>query len=325
MRTIPVFLLILFSFTLTSNSGARQVHFATIQQNSPEQQDPYRSRFFNVNGIPDLSVFTPSGDIEVIHNPDINGVLVELYVKRGFSIWSGSKSLDNYRIILSQSRNSITASVEKKQASSGYFGSDEIQFKFVVQTPKKITSNLRSMSGHILLDGVEGRQFLQSDAGNVNLINSKGELSLVSSAGSVFMKNNQGLIQVKSIAGDVKMEESTGETRIRTISGNIQASEYSGSFICATTSGNVDLSVMQITEGVFLETISGNVTMELMNLQGLDIHSESMKMDVDQLPASYISDRRSNGRTTNLKLGDGEIPVNISTISGTVLIKQKAN
>ncbi|MEX0822803.1 MAG: hypothetical protein WD008_00360, partial [Balneolaceae bacterium] len=173
-------MLLLFSVALTSISSARQIHFATAQQqHSPEQQDPYRSRFFTVKGIPELSVFTPSGDIEVIHNPDINGVLVELYVKRGFSIWSGSKSLDNYRIILSQSRNSITASVEKKQASTGYFGSDGIQFKFVVQTPKKITSNLRSMSGHILLDGVEGRQFLQSDAGNVNLINSKGELSLV--------------------------------------------------------------------------------------------------------------------------------------------------
>lgn len=289
------------------------------------QDEPYKSRLFQVQGIPDLTVFTPSGDIEVVYNPDIEGVKVDLYVKQSFSFWSGSPSLDKYRIIFRQNGNSITASVERKQATSGMFGSDDVKFRFVIQTPRKIATNLRSMHGEILLDGAEGSQFLQSDAGNIKLINSEGEISLISSAGNVFLEKNRGYIQVKSIAGDVQIEQNHGEARIRTVSGDILANKVSGSFICATTSGEINVSFDHIRQGVYMETISGNVYMELNEQQGFDIEAGTHRLDVKQLSRSYITGRSSSSGTNNLKLGDGGIPVSISTISGTVQIKPKGN
>ncbi|MEX0905154.1 MAG: DUF4097 family beta strand repeat-containing protein [Balneolaceae bacterium] len=306
---------------------AKGQSIATVATVSPEsdQNEPYRSRHFMVDGVADLKVFTPSGDIEVVYNPDLKGVKVDLYVKRGFSLWSGSQNLDNYRIIFRQNGNAITTSVERKHPAPGRFGSDDVKFTFVIQAPKEILTNLRSMSGDILLNGVVGRQFLQSDAGNLSLKNSEGELSLYSSAGSVSLENNNGYVQVKTVAGDVHIEKNRGEARIRSVSGNIYSREMMGSFICATVSGNIDASFDSVFEGVHLETITGNVHLELNEVQGFDVKTETMKLNLDQLPASYISERTSGRRTTMLKLGEGGIPVNIKTVSGSVEIKPKGN
>ena len=290
-----------------------------------KQNEPYKSRHFQVQGIPELTVFTPSGDIEVVYNPDIDGVKVDLYVKQSFSFWSGSPSLDRYRVIFRQNGNSITASVERKQTTSGMFGSDDVRFRFVIQSPRKITTNLRSMHGEVLLDGAAGNQFLQSDAGAIKLRNSEGEISLVSSAGDVFLEKNSGYVQVKSIAGDVFIDQNHGETRIRTVSGNILANKISGSFICATTSGEIDVSFDHIRQGVYMETISGNIFMAINEQQGFDIEAGTHQLDVNQLPGTYITRRSSDRGTTNLKLGEGGIPVSISTISGIVQIKPKGD
>lgn len=321
---VPFFFL--FWFLLLIPGGTKAQHFLAITTDTPgtQQNDPYRSRHFMVQGIPDLTVLTPSGDIEVIYNPAIEGVKVDLYVKRGFSIWSGSQSLDNYRIIFRQNGNAITASVERKQPASGFFGSDDVKFNFVVQSPRKITTNLRSMSGKVLLNGVEGRQFLQSDAGELNLMNSEGELSLYSAAGSIYLDNNSGQIQAKSMAGDVHINNNRGDIRVRTVSGSVWGKEMAGSFVCATVSGGVDVSFDQVRKGIQLETVSGNIILELDNPRGFDVKAQAMRVN-NNLPEYYITERSSGSRATTIKLGEGGIPINISSISGTVDIKQKDN
>src|SRR5690625_5697653 len=74
--------------------------------------DPYRSELFRVRGVPSITIHTLAGEIEVIRNPELQGVQVDLYVDHSFSFWSRSRSLDDYRIIFQQSGNPIVASVE---------------------------------------------------------------------------------------------------------------------------------------------------------------------------------------------------------------------
>lgn len=317
---------IIFSL-LCSVSLSKAVALQTVAtsqkiETNQTNTDPYRSELFKVDGIADLSVFTTSGDIDLVHNPAIEGVQVDLYVKRGFSLWAGSRSLDNYRIIFRQSGNEITATVEPRARSSRSMGSDDISFYFVIQTPDRVNANLRNMAGNISASGINGIQFLQSQSGNINLKNSTGEISLVATSGHINVKNVEGAVQIRSVSGNVNVNESRGETRIRTVSGNISADEITGAFVGATVSGRINADFHQIAEGVFLESVSGNVNVNVGLNRDLDMSLRALSVNTSGINPELISNRTRQGTTTRFKLGEGGIPVSISTTSGSVIITE---
>lgn len=325
MKVFSTFFISFFLLCSASLSETMALQTVASGQKVDIQQtntDPYRSELFKVDGIADLSIFTASGDIDLVHNPAIEGVQIDLYVKRGFSLWAGSRSLDNYRIIFRQSGNEITATVEPRSRSSRSMGSDDISFYFVIQTPERVNANLRNMSGNISASGINGVQFLQSQSGNIDLKNSTGEISLVSTSGHVNVKNVEGAVQIRSVSGNVNVHESRGETRVRTVSGNVNAGEITGAFVGATVSGRIDANFHQIAEGVFLESVSGNVNVKVGQNKNLDMNLRALSVNTSSINPELISNRTRQGTTTRFKLGEGGIPVSISSTSGSVTISE---
>lgn len=283
--------------------------------------DPYRSRFFPVEGVPNLTVFTTVGDIEVRQNPNIDGVQVDLFVQREFSLWSGSQSLDNYRIIIQQSGNEIVASVENRSGDSRRRISRDVQFSFVIQVPAKSATNLRTVNGKITLDGVEGRHFIQNQNGDLSVSNSKGEIQIASSNATITLNRLSGNIQVNNVTGNIRIKDSEGEIRARSVSGNIYSSGIVGVFIGASVSGNIDSDFKDISRGIYLESISGNISTDLPLTKGYSIRAQGLRYDFDQLNRS---ETKINMRPDHamVVIRDGGIPVNLSTVSGLIRVKE---
>lgn len=295
---------------------------AANEQRVDFQSDPIESRFFRVDGAPSLSVFTANGNIEVNYNPSISGVHVDLYVKREFSLWSGTRSMDNFRIILQQRGNTIVASVEDRRTSSRSRGGDDIQFSFVIQVPQKGSMNLRTMKGDISLDGVEGQHFIQNHSGLLRVRNSEGEIRVASTLGDIELDNIKGNVYAKTVNGDVRSVNSTGEIRFRTVTGHVLADKIKGSLIVATTSGDVVSALQDVSKGVYIESVSGDIDLELPSAGGFTIDANALRYDFDGLDRKYTTERITT-RSAKVNVREGGIPINLSTVSGRIRVKER--
>lgn len=305
------------------NGYAQKASVISAIQQMPHQlqPDPYQSRLFRVSGTPQLTVFTPSGDIEVVHNPDIDGVKVDLYVDRAFSLWPGSRGLDNYRILLQQQGNHIIATVEDKRGgTAGRMGN---RFSFVVQVPRRVSTDLRSMHGNIFLEGVQGKQFLQTHlAGNVEVRQSEGSIQAATQTGEIRLEELKGNISAITLNGSIHIRKNTGEIRVKATNGNIDAGLISGTLISATTNGNIAASFEKVSQGIYLETVNGNITLEVPSYPGYNIRSEGLGFDLSGFSPSIISREIKNNREVTVVIRDGSLPVQLSTSAGHIQIKE---
>lgn len=319
--------LFLFSGMLFS-PFAQQVALNTTREiiseskTSIESQDkPYKSEFFRVRGIPKVTVHTTIGNVEVFQNPDIDGVKVDLFLERSFSLWSGRRSLDNFRIILQQQGDHIIASVEDKKSGHVPTGSD-IKFHFLVQTPYKVTTNLRTFNGDIFLENVEGHHFIQNQTGNISVNHTKGEVRVVSTTGNIDLASLEGNVYAKTVNGNVNIISNSGEVRVRSVSGDITASDITGTLVSATTSGNIFADFMNVSKGIYLETLSGNIELFLPATSGYNIEGSAMSYDLRGLSESIITERHQNQRDLNVVIREGGVPVQLSTMSGRIRVSE---
>ncbi len=288
---------------------------------SATQSEPYRSEFFRVGNNPTINVNTISGDIEVVQNPGIEGVQVDLFVKREFSLWSGTRSLDNFRIIIQKQGNTVIASVEDRRSGRTQRSSGEVQFTFLVQVPSKASLNLRTINGKIYADGVEGQHYIQNHAGNLDIKNLTGEVRVISTAGDILLDNLRGNIFAKTVSGDIRAERDRGEIRLRTTTGDIMATSLFGTLVAATTSGNIQSDFSEVSVGVYLETSTGNIDLQLPKLAGYDIDARGLRFDFDGLVGDNIT-KDVGFRDATVQIREGGIPVNLKTVAGSIRVRE---
>lgn len=288
---------------------------------SEQINDPYESRFFRVGGAPKLSVYTTYGDIKVVHNPGINGVQVDLYVKRAFSLWSGSRSLDNYRIIIQQNGNEIIASVEDKRSGRRSRVEHDVQFSFVVQVPKRGSVNLRTIKGDIEMDGVDGQHFIQNHDGNLYVKRSEGEIRVSSTTGDMDLSELKGNIFAKNVSGSIYSSSNAGEIRLNTVSGDVETTNLTGVLVAASVSGNINAQIDEVSRGIYIESVSGNIDLDLPKSRGYSIKASALRYDFDGISSSE-SVKQTQSQFSTVEVREGGIPVNLSSVSGTIRIRE---
>ena len=324
LRFIKLAILLFVPFILFKNGIAQQPAVHTIHSSTESSMDePYRSEFFTVRGIPNISVKTINGNIEVYQNTAINGVQVDLYVERSFSLWTGTRNLDNYRIVIYQRGDQIIASVEDRSRGGSSRRGRDVQFHFVVQVPANSSTDLRTINGSIHLDGLEGKQFLQNQAGLLSAENSSGEIRLMSSTGSIKLKNLKGSMFAKTVVGDIDIADNEGEVRVRSTSGSIYVERMSGALVAATTSGDIITDFTDVSQGIYLETTSGDIQLSIPAEYGYEIHGKALRFDLAGIQLSSISRQSQSANERTIVLRDGGLPVQLSTVSGYIRVSEE--
>ena len=325
MKTPLIFLLgyLFAALSITAESVTAQSAFLNTMPaiHTDTQDEPYLSRKFRVQGVPDLRVNIPEGEIDVQFTPGISGVEVDLYTKRSFSLWSGTRSMDTYRIVVQQRGDQVIASVEDRRSARPARGGN-IEFRFVIRVPAQASSNLRTINGEILLDGVTGEHFLQNQTGNISVKNSEGDIRIVSTTGNISLENSLGNIFAKTVNGRIVVNESEGEIRLRSVAGNISASNITGTLVSGSTSGSISANFNDVAVGIYMETISGNIDLSLPKTTGYELSGKAMGFDFEGIGASSIKSRSVRSRDANIIIRDGDIPVNLSTISGRISVRE---
>lgn len=315
--------LLIISVTVPQSLSAQSnvAFMSSATDYSDVQPDPYRSEFFKVDGHPNITVNTLAGDIEVVENPGIDGVQIDLFVKREFSLWSGTRSLDNYRIIMQKQGNSIIASVEDRRSGRDLRSSESVEFNFQVQVPSEASLNLRSMQGEILAKGVEGKHFIQNHAGDLTIQDLSGEVRAASTSGNIFLSNLQGNIYVKTVSGDIRSDQDRGEIRLRTTTGDIVTSGLSGTLVAGSTSGDIISEFREVSVGIYLETTTGDIDLMIPSGKGYSISAKGMDFNFDDF-ADDSNSKDIGFMNASLEVGDGDIPVNLKSVSGSVKVRE---
>ncbi|WP_340104287.1 DUF4097 family beta strand repeat-containing protein [Rhodohalobacter sp. 8-1] len=287
--------------------------------------EPFESERFPVDRTVELSVFTLNGNVEIYENPDIDYIQIDLYVDRGFSLWSGSTSLDNYRIIFQRTREKIIASVEPRRTESRVWKGDNITFSYIVQTPVNVSSRIRNTKGDIYARNLKGKHLIQATVGNLFLDNLEGEINAFSASGNITAENMKGELNAKTTNGGITVVNSDGEVRLRTVTGPIDANSGRGTFIAATTTGNINARLFSVGEGSYIETVTGSVNLTLPAELNYSIQASGSSVDVSDLLNQREFEGRVQQRVANVKFGSGTIPIQISSVSGNVIIKTGTN
>lgn len=301
------------------NMGVSLNHSISIDET--DLNDPYDSKFFRVRGTPQITVKTIFGDITVVENPGLGGVQVDLYVERAFSLWSGTRSLDNYRIVMLQRGDQIIASVEDRRRGSSRQRGD-VRFHFVLQVPSRASTELRSVQGTITLEGTDGSHFVQNQGGDLVIEGVRGEIRAVSTTGNIELTGLSGNIFAKTVNGNIYVDSNSGEVRVRTVTGNIIATDMNGTLVSATTSGNITADFIHVSQGIYMEAVSGDINLSIPTENGYEIQGRAMRFDLAGINQTSISEQSQTFRERNLVLRDGGLPVQLSTVSGLIRVTE---
>jgi DUF4097 and DUF4098 domain-containing protein YvlB len=326
IKTALILLICLFFNNSFAQSVTSQPAVKLIKESSiTSEQEPYLSKIFEISDGARINVNTINGNIEVVHNPNIDHVKVELYVRRGFALWSGNRNLDNYRILMIQRGNVITASVERRSSTGTVRSGDDMSFVFLVHTPKNITTDLRTLNGNILLSDLSGEHLIQNSVGNVIVRNSSGLFNIYSSGGSIELENIEGQVNGKTVVGNILINQSSGEMRFRSTTGSVQAEGYSGTLIASTVNGLIRATFRHVSQGVYMESVTGNIDLFLPQEIGYRIEAEGNRIDMTRLtgiPSAVSAVQRNTAKTT---IGDGQVPIQLRTTTGTIIISNSIN
>ena len=325
-KIVPIFVIlagILWGFgeAAAQNSTPKSL----LIENGLVSGEPFESESFPVDRAVELSVFTLSGNVEIFENPDLDHIQIDLYVDRGFSLWSGGANLDNYRIIFQRTRESIIASVEPRRSESRVWKGDNITFSYIVQTPVDISSRIRNTKGDIYARNLRGNHLIQATVGNLYLEDMEGEINAYSASGNISARGMRGEMNAKTTNGNIIISDSDGEIRLRTVTGSIEAANSRGTFIAATTTGDITALMTSVGQGSYIETVTGSVNLTLPDELNYSIQASGSTVDLSDLLSRREFEGRVQQRVANVVIGSGNIPVQISSVSGNVIIKTGSN
>lgn len=275
---------------------------------------PYLTKEFTLSGPGILKAYTVAGNIEVQTVEDTDKVRVELYLDRGYSFWSNSKNLDNYRITVIQRGNEIVSSVERKSKETGFF-SDQMRFSFKVYVPKSMSTELKTSGGNVRISGLHGNHIIKTSGGNIDLEGIKGKLSAYTAGGNISINNSRGILYGKTTGGNIDVDQSQGEIRLLSEGGRILAERISGTLLARLGAGDIKVQFLKISEGISLDTGAGNIYLELPDVDGFDLVLRGTEII---LPAHWQIEGYKSRQKIEGRVNSGGVPINLTTNYGKI-------
>jgi DUF4097 and DUF4098 domain-containing protein YvlB len=210
----PLVIALLIIALLVGFAGMSSTNFRGTERSIPAQ-------VFTVSSAPTLVLNNGSGDVHV-HVGNVDNVVVSAR-EHGFGMFRDND--EQQMVTTEQQGNTITVSPASR---SGMFGQ---QVDLDITVPTATNLELRTTSGNINVEGVNG------------------QVSLVTESGDVRGNNLSGVLNVNTNSGDVKLEQTLlrGNSSLKSNSGTIELEgdiDTQGNYQFQTNSGDVELKLL---------------------------------------------------------------------------------
>lgn len=192
-----------------------------------------------------------------------------------------------------------------------------------VMLPRKARAEVEAVSADVRATGLEG-----------------SSLDLKSVSGDVFADAQTQDLNLHSVSGDVTFRGHAGRAELETVSGDIGATGLGDEVRVKTVSGDAELSGLENITRLEMQTVSGDLSVDIDSAKSPDIHVKSLSGEVKlMLPASvsaqitaktFSGDINSDfgqvgedGKRLTATAGGGDGRVEVESFSGEVVIRRR--
>ena len=297
-----------FAFTLLILLSVQLTAFAEFRAN------PYLTKKFTLSGAGNLNVET-SGSSVAVTGTSGNEVVVDMYVKldgREIELEDAAveKELENYNLDISQSGNTINLLVRRKMNS----GRSKMNLSFEIKVPKEMSSKFQSSGGSIAIDGLNGKQDVETSGGSIQVVNSSGAVRTQSSGGSFRVENFTGNVDVQTSGGSIKISQLTGDVQVGSSGGSVTLEEISGSIDASTSGGSIRAQLSDVEKSLTMKSSGGSITAVVPNGLGLnlDLSGGRVNSSLSNFDGEIKKDRILG------KINGGGVPVTMQSSGGSI-------
>jgi plasmid stabilization system protein ParE len=174
---------------------------------------------------------------------------------------------------------------------------------FDIKVPHNCDLTLRTSTGDIRIEEVNGILYVQTASGDLNVV------------------SIEGTALVKSASGDININGVRGKLGLRTASGDVNIHSADLQELSAQSiSGDIMLDLAHVPDSGFeLKTVSGDVTARIPRDARLTINVSTFSGDIDcGLP--HQMERQGRGRDRILRINGGGVAATFTSVSGDISI-----
>ena len=203
---------------------------------------------------------------------------------------------------------------------------DEGDAMLEIQVPRASSVEVSAVSADVSSKGVVGTQRLKTVSGEITAEVSGEDSEVRSVSGDITVHGNgkPGSLRVSSVSGGLDLTNGAGKLDVVTVSGDARVHMGESSEITArTTSGEVELHARLSKDArASVESVSGDLTLDLGNAAGLALEIESFSGDITGCLAGGVErvSKYGPGVRLNSRTGDGSARVRAKTLSGDIEI-----
>jgi len=195
-----------------------------------------------------------------------------------------------------------------------------------IKVPVLSRLNISTVSAEITVEGVKGRQRLQSVSGDLESETWGEDVEARTVSGDIVMKSRDGagVLTLTTVSGDASVEMSGGEVIVASVSGDLELNlENADRVRLRTTSGDMGIKASLADRSRFdIETINGDLEIVLDGRVNAEFDLETFNGDIDNCfgPESRRISDYAPGNELRFVEGDGESDVRIKTMNGDVYL-----
>lgn len=273
-------------FMIGSSDRASLLSFGTVKID--------QSKSISASEVSKLKLDTGSMDVELVKGFSSDRIVASLTGR------ASKKYSDKINVQLNSSGGTVT--VEGIEQDGFTFGISIVNVKLRLEVPERMFESieLELGSGNVDAEGIRSNELLiRVGSGNI-------ELSDIEASRA----------EIRSGSGNVEAENSRlGELTAELGSGDITLEDIQGSLKTETGSGNIKIELQNLDNAIAAKSSSGNITVTS------DKTPDSASIRYSTGSGDFRSSWGGSEQDGQLTIGNGKIPVSLSTGSGNISLK----
>ncbi len=276
-----------------------------------------------------LSIENVAGDIQVEGG---TGASIVIDAVKSLDDERDAEMLKSVEIEVSQLGNRVRVSTEYGRGGGRHrgHGGDDVSVSFRVKVPKATEVEIHTVSGDVVLTGVDGAASAQSVNGDVRVTDVSELVHAKTVSGNVEVSRARSgrRAEIESVSGEVLVQTiDAAELTVSSVSGDVRlqgASSLRASL--ESVSGDLEYTGSIAASGRYeFQTHSGDVTLTLGDDVGFELEASTFSGEVDsQFPLETTrSKEKPKGRRLSAVVGDGSAFIEASTFSGDIQLLRR--
>ena len=217
---------------------------------APAQDERVIGKSFKVSEGGLLTIDSDLGSIKVRTG---KRKVVDIKVVRkplAYSQESAKKLLENFTVSFTQKDNTVAIQGDSRRDHGRFLEKEErLKVEYIISLPKKFNVDLRTRSGGILVDDLEGKVKAKTSGGSLSFARIVGTIWGRTSGGSISLKGGKAKADIHTSGGSITIQKAKGNVSAHTSGGSVQVEEVLANIEASTSCGSVTASISSQPQG----------------------------------------------------------------------------